>query len=200
MDNLNNLDCLCKVLNCHGFEAEVFPDKDLVAKRIFKMVRGHSVGYGGSMTLRSLGIIDKLGDYAGRVFSHLPGGAGEDERNALTADFYLTSANAVSMDGQIVNIDGTGNRVSATCFGPRRIIYVIGKNKVVNDLDDALAWAKYAAVRLAKYYKRKTPCVKTGKCENCFSPDSICSITTIHRKKPSGIDVSVFLVDEELGI
>ena len=197
---MGNLDELCKVLNCHGFDAEVFRDKEQVVNRVFEMVKGHSVGYGGSMTLRNLGIIERLGEYAGRVFSHLPGGAGEDERNALTADFYLASANAVSMDGQIVNIDGTGNRVSATCFGPGRIIYVVGKNKVVSDLDDALAWAKYTAVKLAKYYERKTPCVKTGKCENCYSPDSICSITTIHRKKPSGIDVSVFLVDEELGL
>ncbi|KMQ52789.1 protein of unknown function DUF1121 [Chitinispirillum alkaliphilum] len=197
MDRLNRLR---DVLNRHGFEAEVFKTKEDASGKILETVKGCTVGFGGSMTLRSMGVIDKLKDCAKTVFSHLPGGAGEDERNALTSDYYLTSANAVSEDGQIVNIDGTGNRVSATCFGPARIIYVIGKNKIVEDLSDAMARSKFAAVKLAKYYERNTPCVKTGRCENCYSSGCICSITTIHRRKPNGIDVSVFLIDEELGM
>ena len=152
------------------------------------------------MTLECLGLLESLKRNAKEVFFHLPGGAGEAERKALTADFYLTSANAISMDGHIVNIDGTGNRVAATCFGPKQVIYVVGKNKITETLDDAMIRAKNTAVKLAKYFGRRTPCVKTGKCEDCLSTECICSITTIHRKKPYGINISVFLINEELGL
>lgn len=118
----------------------------------------------------------------------------------MTADYYLTSANAISLDGNIVNIDGTGNRTAATCFGPKNLIYVIGKNKIANTLEDAMNRAKCSAVELAKRYNRKTPCVVTGKCENCVSPECICAVTTIHRKKPYGINITVILINEDLGI
>ena len=152
------------------------------------------------MTLKSLGLLDTLGQFASRVFPHVPGGASDDERGALSADFYLTSANAVSMDGQIVNIDGTGNRVGATCFGPKHVLYLIGRNKIVRTLDEAISRAKDAAVRLAEYYGRRTPCVETGRCMDCLVDDCICSVTTIHRKKPLGVDMTVFLIDQDLGL
>ncbi len=197
---MGKLQQLSKNLIIRGFEAEIFNNCNLASKRICEIIKDHTVGLGSSMTIERLGLLENIKIYAKNVFPHFPGGAGEDERNALTADYYLTSANAISMDGHIINIDGTGNRVSATCFGPKRVIYLIGKNKITETLNDAMNRAKYTAVKLARHYKRKTPCVITGKCEDCLSPECICSITTIHRKKPYGINISVFLINEELGL
>lgn len=197
---MEKLQQLSSILKKRGFETEVFQIGSLASKRVCELINGHIVGVGSSMTLASLGLLNSIKIYAKKVFLHVPGGAGDDERNALTADFYLTSANAISMDGHIVNIDGTGNRVSATCFGPQRVIYVIGKNKITETLDDAMKRAKDTAVKLAKHFNRNTPCVKTGMCEDCLSPGCICSITTIHRKKPYGINVTVFLINEDLGL
>jgi len=197
---MKRLQLLAKNLNKRGFETEIFGSSGPASKRICDIVNGCVVGVGNSMTLESLGLFESLKINAKEVFFHLPGGAGEAERKALTAEFYLSSANAISMDGHIVNIDGTGNRVAATCFGSKRVIYLIGKNKITETLDEAMTRAKDTAVKLAKHYDRKTPCVTTGKCENCFSPECICSITTIHRQKPYGINTSVFLINEELGL
>jgi hypothetical protein len=182
-----------------GFETAIFPTGKEAAQFVLEMVAGCSVGYGGSITCKTLGLFDSIGTPAHEVYTHLPGRAGEDERKALLADIFLSSANALSMDGHIVNIDGTGNRIAATSFGPRRVVYLIGKNKIVPTLHDALLRAKEAAVAVARHYKRKTPCVTTGKCEDCLSPDCVCSITTIHRKCPAGLAASVLLINEDLG-
>ena len=197
---MEKLQQLSEILKKHGFETEVFQFSNLASKRVCEIIKDYTVGVGSSMTLERLGLLESIKNYAKKVFTHIPGRVDEDERNALTSDFYLTSANAISMDGHIVNIDGTGNRVSATCFGPKRIIYLIGKNKVTETLEDAMKRAKDTAVKLAKHFNRKTPCVKTGKCEDCLSPECLCSITTIHRKKPYGINISVFLINEDLGL
>jgi hypothetical protein len=197
---LEKLRELSEILKKRGFETEVFQSGSLASRRICEIVKDHTVGVGSSMTLERLNLFENLKNYAKRVFSHSPGKAGEDERKALTADFYLTSANAVSRDGHIVNIDGTGNRVAATCFGPQRVIYLIGKNKITETLDDAMKRARDTAVKLAKHFNRKTPCVKSGRCEDCLSPECVCSVTVIHRKKPEGVDISVFLINEEFGL
>ena len=197
---MKKLQRLSKNLNKRGFETEIFESGSLASERICEIVYKCTVGVGSSITLESLGLLETLKANTKEVFFHLPGGSGDAERKALTAEFYLTSANAISIDGQIVNIDGTGNRVAATCFGPKNVIYLIGKNKITETLDDAITRAKETAVKLAKHFNRKTPCVKTGECEDCLSSESICSITTIHRKKPYGINIFVFLINEELGL
>ncbi|MBT7912632.1 lactate utilization protein [Candidatus Bathyarchaeota archaeon] len=197
---MKRLQQLSEKLKKCGFDTEIFESGNKASNRIRGIVNGCSVGVGSSMTLECLGLLESLKSNAKEVFFHLPGGAGEEERKALTADFYLTSANAISMDGHIVNIDGTGNRVAATCFGPKQVIYVVGKNKITETLDGAMVRAKNTAVKLAKHFGRRTPCIKTGECEDCLSAECICSITTIHRKKPYGINISVFLIDEELGL
>ena len=196
---MDTLQELSKTLHRRGFSTEIFTSGTDAASRLRELVHGKTVGYGGSQTLREIGIFDYLEGDAEEVFTHLPGRGEEMERKALCADIFLTSANAITMDGHIVNIDGTGNRVAATCFGPQRVIYFIGRNKIVPTLDDALRRAKEAAVKVARRFERKTPCVTTGSCEECLSPDCVCSITTIHRKKPYGVDITVFLIDEDLG-
>lgn len=187
-----------KLRDC-GFNTDIFKTACDAARKIYALASGHTVGIGSSMTVGQMGIVANIQERAKQVFWHQPGGKGQDERDALTADVYLTSANAVSLDGHIVNIDGTGNRVAATCFGPRHVIYLIGKNKVVDTLAEALNRAKATAVTLAKHFHRNTPCTVTGICEECQSPECVCSVTVIHRRRPNGLDVSVFLIDEELG-
>ncbi len=197
---MDSLKSLSERLRKCGYKVEIFKSGRDASKRLYETVNGHTVGTGSSMTLDKLGIKTTLKNYAKKVYPHIPGDTGNDDRMALTADYYLCSANAISMNGHIVNIDGKGNRVAATCFGPKHVIYLIGKNKITDTLEDALDRAKETAVQLAKYYNRKTPCVKTGQCSECLSKESICAITTIHRKKPYGIDISVYLIDEEIGL
>lgn len=199
LQNMKHISKLSGVLQRRGFEVELFGSGNSAAEHVLEIIKGHTVGYGGSATCKHLGLFDTVKKHASEVFTHLPGRGGIEERKALCADFFLTSANAVSMDGAIVNIDGTGNRVAATSFGPGRVIYLIGKNKIVPTLHDALRRAKEAAIAVARHYNKKTPCVSTGKCEDCLSPDCVCSITTIHRKCPTGVAISVFLIDEALG-
>ena len=197
---MHDLKKLSKTLNRRGFETEIAESGRSALNRIFEIIGNSTIGLGSSMTLANIGLLEKLKKHSNKVFFHIPGEHGENERNALLTDYFLTSANAVSMDGNIVNIDGTGNRVAATCFGPKNVIYLVGKNKITENLDEALLRAKKTAVKLAKHFNRKTPCAVTGKCEDCLSPECLCSITTIHRKKPYGLNIHIILIDEELGI
>jgi hypothetical protein len=197
---MHNLELLSEVLKKRKFEVEIFKTGQAAKDRACELIANGNVGFGSSMTLQEIGLLKELDKVANEVYSHVAGQAGESERKAFSADYYLTSANAVSMDGYIVNIDGTGNRVGATCFGPRNVIYFIGKNKITESLDAALLRAKETAVKIAKKFERKTPCVITGKCEECLSPGCVCSITTIHRKKPYGTNVYIVLINEELGL
>ncbi len=194
------------MVNCtkRRFNAVVCEDKQGAVEYIlenFPLDSDMTIGMGNSLSLESLGIRERVVDKVAAVYRHVPGVADDATREALLADIYLTSANAISYDGQIVNIDGTGNRVAATCYGPRQVIYVIGKNKITGSLEEAISRAQNtAAVKNAKRYNRKTPCTVTGKCENCLSPECICSVMTIHRKQPNGLKITVILVNEELGI
>ena len=122
-------------------------------------------------------------------------------RQALTCDTFLMSSNAISEDGQLVNIDGMGNRVAALCFGPKQVIVVAGMNKVAGDLDSAMSRARHiAAPANVQRFDVKTPCAVTGQCGNCTSPDCICAqiVTTRFSKIPGRI--KVVLVGEVLGL
>ena len=116
-------------------------------------------------------------------------------------DLFLLSANAITADGRIVNIDGNGNRVAASISGPRRTLYVIGRNKIVEGgVDDAIARVKRCACppncrRLGK----RTPCAATGVCADCDSPDRICKVTAIFDRRPTGMPTKVIVVDADLG-
>jgi hypothetical protein len=119
----------------------------------------------------------------------------------LTAEYFLTSTNALTQDGKLVNTDNTGNRVAAMIYGPRHVICVAGRNKVVDDLEAAFDRIKNKAAPMnTKRRQDKTPCVKTGKCEDCSSPARICRVTTILDRKTKGVDTfTVILVDQDLG-
>lgn len=201
----DHLSALSKTFKKRGFQTFTCDNSEqaveLVHELISESVSIDSIGIGNSLTIKNMGLYEILLKYTKNIYIHSPIGTEDTDRKALTADIYLTSANAVSLDGHIVNIDGTGNRTAATCFGPKHVIYIVGKNKIAKSLEDALFRAKNTvAVELAKMYSRKTPCVVSRKCEDCISPDCICAVTTIHRKKPYGVNISIIFVDENLGI
>jgi hypothetical protein len=121
--------------------------------------------------------------------------------NKTRKDVLLVSTNAVTLDGKLVNIDGMGNRVTGMVYGPTKTILVVGRNKIVKDVDEALDRVQNV---IAPYHAKNmgvpTPCSKTGKCEDCNSPARICNITTIISKKPPGMDFTIILVNEDLGL
>ena len=163
------------------------------------------IGMSHSETLEQLQLLERLLPKARNVYFHKPPDTTpEDDRNALRSDYYFLSANAVSEDGYIVNIDGTGNRVAASCFGPKQVTYVIGRNKIVKTMDDAVDRAiHYATLEVAKKYNKdvdRMPCINTGKCSSCHCPVCPGGALLISRKPLFGQKASIILVDEEMGI
>jgi L-lactate utilization protein LutB len=193
-------------LQANGFEAAYASTRtDAVTKVLNRVPKDALIGIGGSITVRELGLLDALRRRGHWVAEHWARDLTPDERMAfrrqqLTSDVFLTSSNAITEAGQLVNIDGVGNRVAAMIFGPKKVIVVAGVNKIVTDLEDALDRVHNVASPLnAKRLTRKTPCAVTGQCTDCQSPDRICNVTTILHRKPALTDVTVLLVGDDLG-
>ncbi len=191
-----------KKRHMEGYYAETAGEAKNIALSLIK--EGSSVAWGGSMTCTDIGLIDavKNGNY--QVIDRAEAGKSREKYKEIygklcTCDYFLTGANAITLDGELVNIDGTGNRVSFICFGPENVIVVAGMNKVVKGLDNALARARNVAAPInTARLERKTPCTVTGKCEDCLSPDCICDQILITRLSKNG-RIKVILVGEELG-
>jgi len=165
-----------------------------------------SVGFGGSRTIVDLGVEPVLAGQGKEILNHgvpglEPAQKMEIMRRQLTCDLFLTSSNAVTLSGWLVNIDGNGNRVAALTFGPKKTIVVAGRNKLVDgDLTAAIHRVKnVAAPPNAKRLNCNTPCAKTGFCANCNSPERICRITHVMDRKPRSADLHVLIVNEDLG-
>ncbi len=197
---------LVQNLQSRNFEA-VYCDNAAVAKKkvLSLIAKENTVGFGGSITLEQCGIMDELrnGSYniVDRESAKTPEERQELMRKCLTTDVFLMSANALSEDGQIVNIDGVGNRVAALCYGPKTVIMVVGINKVTRTLEDAVSRARYIAAPVnAQRFPIATPCMQTGVCGNCKRTDSICSQIVITRLcRPAG-RIKVVIVGESLGL
>ena len=166
-----------------------------------------SVGFGGSRTIVDVGVQEKLEAQGKEILNHgIPGLTPEQKmtimRRQLTSDLFLTGTNAVTLSGCLVNIDGNGNRVAALTFGPKKVIVVAGRNKLVDgDPQAAIARVKnYASPPNARRLSLNTPCAKTGFCSNCNSPERICRITTIIDRKSRTMDIRVLVVNEDLGL
>ena len=178
--------------------------REAVEKVLEMIPAGSSVTWGGSMSIRDIGIPAALAD-AGKyeVYDRdkAPDRAAATEiyLKAFSCDYYLSSANAITEDGVIVNIDGTGNRVAAITFGPRNVIFVIGMNKLTQNVDAALARARSLAapVNTARF-DIQTPCKLDGVCHNCLSDDCICNYIHYLRHSPKGKH-KVILVGESIG-
>lgn len=178
-------------LRRRGFEADfVETSADALRLVLQEAESAQTVGWGGSETLRQIGARDEL-TARGKVCAN----------TAASADLFLLSANALLTDGRIVNIDGTCNRISASLFGPKRVVYVIGENKIVDgSLDDAIARIhREACPPDARRLGRQTPCGLTGTCTNCDVPDRMCRVIAILERKPARQSARVLLVGEKLG-
>ncbi|WP_136799304.1 lactate utilization protein [Desulfosediminicola ganghwensis] len=178
----------------------------LVMNKILPETGAKSVSYGGSMTMKSAGLHDALLACEGieLLRPDEPGLSFEEKierrRQGLLVDFYITGTNAVTEAGHLVNLDMIGNRVGALTFGPKNVVVLIGRNKIVPDLDSAMYRIKeYASPVNAMRLDCKTPCVKTSHCEDCKSPGRICNTWTITEKSFPKARVKVVLINEELG-
>ncbi len=194
-------------LSSHGFEARYCATAAEARDAVLALADGKkTIGFGGSKSVEDLGVIDALrarGDCELLIHGGLP----PEEKARVTAaqktcDLFLLSANAMTVSGEIVNLDGVGNRVSASIHGPKRVVFVVGRNKLVRgDIADAMRRVRTkAAPANAFRLNRRTPCAATGVCADCDSPDRICCAWVILERRPSATPMTVLVVDEDLGL
>ncbi len=182
---------LVEALKKRGFEAEFAATRDDAARIVLaEAVNAASVGWGGSETVKELGLREAMADAGKEIRDH-----------QLEMDLFLLSANAVTLDGRIVNIDGRGNRVAASIAGPKRVVYLIGRNKIVDGgLDAAIDRIKrFACAPNCRRLGKLTPCAETGVCVDCDSPDRICKVMAVFDRKPTGVSAKVVVIDSDLG-
>lgn len=194
-----------KNLQGRGFDACYCRSGEEAREKALEWIKeGSSVAWGGSMTIRDIGLTEAVnkGNYQAidRDAAETPEEKQKAAMDALSADYFLTSANGVSEDGQLVNVDGNGNRVAAIVFGPKYVIVVAGMNKVVRTAEDAMVRARTVAAPLNQQrFLKNTPCTVTGVCGDCKSPECICNqLLTTRNCRPAG-RIKVILVGEELG-
>lgn len=190
-----------KNLENRGFHAHVFATGAEAAEFLVQTLHGTSIGIGGSVTIDEIGAYDRLCE-SNEVFWHWKNHAPETRERAGKAETYLCSANGVSETGEIVNIDGFGNRVAGTIYGPERVFLVVGRNKIAPDLNGAIDRARNIAAPLnARRLNRHTPCaVGEPRCHDCRSPEKICGVMTVFFMPATSIkEFHVILVDEALG-
>jgi len=193
-------------LVAHDFKGLYVKSRQEAVEEIWKHITPKQrVGAGGSVTIRELGILGQLEAQGHTLYDHWKPGVPKENvleirKSQMTSDLFLASVNAVTMNGELVNIDGVGNRVNSTIFGPGKVILVAGYNKIVEDVQEAIKRVKDIAAPInAKRLNIDVPCAKLGKCVDCNSPNRICRVVVIHERRPSLTDMLIILVGEELG-
>ena len=196
---------LIKNLRARHFEAFYCANKEQALTKALELIpKGVSVGWGGALSAQQIGLIDALnaGEYNAidRDQTNTPEEREQAMKKCLLADVFVTGANAISLDGQMVNIDGNGNRVAAIVYGPGSVVVIAGMNKVVETLENAVTRARTVAAPMNKQrFALETPCEVTGTCANCKSEGCICNQILITRNcKPAG-RIKFILVGEDLG-
>lgn len=194
-------------LRKNSFDAIYFSNAADASKYICSMINSDmSVAFGGSMTVRQLKINEYAKAIGAKVFDHNAPGLTSYEklsvmRSELTADLFISSTNALTIDGCLVNADGYGNRVAAMIFGPQKVLIVAGTNKITANEEDAFNRIKFVAGPMnMKRLNRNTPCTSTGTCSNCSSEQRGCRAYTVLRKRPSLTPVEVVIIGENLGM
>lgn len=180
----------------------------LIRERILPKLSFKTVSWGDSLSMMGSGIIRELeNDPEVRLIKTFEAGVPREElierrRQALLADLFFTGSNAITESGQLVNLDMVGNRVAALTFGPRHVVVVVGRNKIVAGLDQATERVRtYAApLNAIRHTGWKTPCAKTGVCSDCSSPDRICNTWTITEKSYPKGRISIIIVNQDLGL
>ena len=185
--------------NMKGYYAAT---KEEALKKALELIpEGSSIAMGGAMSAHEIGLVEavKAGNY-----KFIDRDAADDKRAAMLAaydaDFFLSSANAMTEDGVIINIDGNSNRVSAIAQGPKKVLFIVGMNKICSDVDGAMKRARNVAAPInAQRFGLSTPCAKTGSCMDCKSPDTICCQFLMTRFSRHADRIHVILVNDNLG-
>ena len=199
-----------EALEANNFEVFLAggPDeaREIVMQKILPTINPASISWGGSRTFKQTGLYDELKNSGIEIIDTYVKGMTREEvmelrRKALLVDLYVTGTNAITEDGFLVNLDMIGNRVGAITFGPKFVLVLAGRNKIVPDFDAAVSRIKgYAAPANAMRLGKKTPCTKTSSCHDCKSEDRICNVWTITEKSfPEG-RIKVVLINEDLGL
>jgi L-lactate utilization protein LutB len=212
MENFNRLRLsdLKTALETNNFDVYLAENKQAACKTVLEDImpklNAKTISWGGSLTFRATGLYEKLKkDPELEVIDTFDKKITSDEmverrRQALLVDLFITGTNAVTETGQLVNLDMIGNRICALTFGPKWVIIMLGRNKIVADLDEAMFRIKnYVAPVNSMRLDKKTPCVKTSYCQECKSPDRICNTWTITEKSFPKDRVKVVLINEDLG-
>lgn len=187
-----------------GYIVSFFENKEDAAEYLNNMIDNTSVGFGDSATLLSIKLFEKLSSH-NKVIDpyHCSFNSNfiDTAKQCLTTDIFITSINALAETGEMVNIDGTGNRIAGSLFGHEKVYFVVGTNKLVPTLENAIWRARnIAAPQNARRLQLKTPCAKTGnRCYNCFSPNRICNGMMIHFKKMNDTEMEIVLINDQLG-
>jgi hypothetical protein len=193
-------------LRRNRFEADFFETREETARAVIEMVNpGMQVAFGGSQTAKQLDLQKLVTEKGAIILDHNAAGLTDKEklevmRRQQVCDVFICSSNAISLQGELFNIDGHGNRVAAMSFGPGRVIVIAGVNKLV--ADEEAAWERLRMIAAPINFQRlgrPNPCVKQGVCMNCNLPTRGCNIYLATRRKPSLTDFSVFIVNESLG-
>ena len=195
---------LKKTLESHRFKVSCFESKEDAAEYLDQQIDGKTVAFGGSMTVKQMGLAEKLGAH-NQVAWHWMVPEGKTPKQVYDeaghAEVYIASANALAMTGEIINIDGRCNRISSLIYGHDKVYYVIGRNKIAPGFHEAVERARQkAAPPNAKRLGLKTPCAAEGRqCFDCNSPQRICNSMTVTWRPSAGLDVEIVLIDEDLG-
>ena len=193
-------------LKSHQFEALSVKTKEDAAQEIWKYIHPkQKIGLGGSDTNREIGVLDRLEANGHLLNDHWKPGLSKEKvleirKSQMTSDLFLSGVNAVTLEGELVNIDFAGNRTNATTYGPGKVILVAGYNKIVEDVQEGIKRIKNVAAPInERRLNIDVPCAKVGKCVDCNSPNRICRVVVIHERKPALTDILIILVGEELG-
>lgn len=192
-------------LERHGFKIHTFDTAEEMAAFVMRDIpKTVAVGFGGSMTVRALGLYDALSANGNRVYDHSKGKTPEERDDLMqkeySADILLMSSNAVTATGRLYNVDGRGNRVAALAGGPKTAYILVGENKFVETNEEAVERVRtIAAPKNAARLNKKTPCVKTGHCIDCSSPDRICNMALWTDRPYVGQTIHICICPEELG-
>lgn len=196
-----NQELLKKNFETRGFHTSFFETRKEASDYLCSVIKGKKVGFGGSVTIKEMELYESLSK-DNEIISHWYNPGVDTIREARASEIYITSVNGVSETGALVNIDGTGNRVAETLYGPEKVYFVVGSNKIEPDLHSALHRAKHvAAPKNALRLKVNTPCVANGgdKCYDCLSPERICRATVILEGPCKSMEAEIIFINEALG-
>ena len=196
---------IIKNLNQRNMEGYFFENSADCVKAILNMMEdGAVIGWGGSQSVTECGLMDAIhnGNYTliDRMTAKTPDESRELYAKTVMADYYLMSTNAITMDGELINIDGNGNRVACLIHGPKHVSLVVGINKLVSNVEDGYRRVRdIASPANTRRLNKNTPCFHTGRCGDCLSPDCICNQVVITRRSGHAGRIKIFFVAEELG-